>query len=793
MFNEDIFLKYPDIKPESLAKILPIAHKWAENFSVRPDKVETFVKNYFQMVYNKEKLVWFRSLIQGDQEIFLGCVGNLFILWDGGQIYYYELGTNSLSSPDVSHYIGTHLKGLYEAKTTYQKHETDENFLRLVDTVKHYFYNHYSEKGFNPWKLLRKNDTEMTKTLNALANSDLSKIKIGINQVDIIYSRQTRTEYGFKSNRKEYYGKIVDYILSKMRTFISKDVVSTLWFLQFHDARLAHWILAAKTPEARIYRMQALRTQSLLCPFALSRLHAFYPIKKKQIVGNTMSNYLIEIEAKKNEATEQDKTLLKVSVELPPIMDLASEHSYEKKTEKHFIAVSKNKATSKEKEIKTPYNAKLLKTIGTTHVTAIMTEAIDAGKAWQPYLQTLLNDIFYVEAKGLNSISAQRDFFKYGSRAIQTIIKKSPKLKPNSFLSLPFALRRNYQFNAYPWYWVAIGLSMGERQPVNRIEWNRFLALCDYAMPKNLDTLVSMKDGVKTPIYPESMEAQTFFMISKSKLESWLKGTPARWKDPYWEFLDNRDFSRVFTDTMQWLSPPRDIVDEGNFEYINHNDINLYPNLLNWEACHNPRSARSINLVYSIPLNRFINIDRALHEAQRRITDEVDETMVAKYGDTSVIEWSRALSEGIYEDEKAGLKIIELNNQHTLVAEGKNQQHCVGGYVHNCCTGCSRIYSVRRITDDMILSTFELRSKYNDKQGRMMVNLIQNQGHHNSTPPETSTKIVSKFVRLINSKKNPLDYCFRWPSVTLYNDIRKEREELFKRLMLEESLKYQLT
>jgi hypothetical protein len=705
---------FPYAGKESLEKTLPIAYKWAENFGVLPEHQETFVLNYFKMIFSKRS-VWFRSLILNGVEYFIGCINSdLYIFWDGSNIFFYE--ASGQRNPNL-HEKEEALMAFFPSKNgEFISNEHTESFMDYLKELKYCFYHFPSEKMFSPWKLLRKKDKTMSDVINSLAKHEKSLLFCNIPSIkdkksDFFssekskqFSNETRMTYGFIKNREEYYHRLVDYILLKIRGLIPKEIISTLWYMHLHDARYAHWILSGKEEQSPLYRMQALRTQSLLLPLVLSRFHAFYPVKRKQtfIKDHKISRVFNELRDRKTYLQE-------------------------------------------------------------------MVDAIDQGKAWQPLLsqniQALFKDIFRTQSETL------------AVKSFDIVIKKSTKLNPNSFLSLPFIyLNQNFLNSVRGWFHVSVGLQLGERQPTNRKEWKRFLNFTKWCLPNGdgSDFEFSLDDVEGRSNPPDFVQKQLDNYLSNSRvaIEHYLKGTPVRWKDDYWKFLDHEDFSRNFADTIQWL---RDAT-IGNTRFSSEHLLSKDKNKIPW---------------FKIPFARFLNIHDDMHIHQRRIINEVDEIMIQKYGEKSLIQWARGLPAGTWIHNE--YLITELNTQRELVDEGRAMSHCVGGYVNHCCTGKSRIYSVRTLDGMNRHSTFELQLRENSKLKRIVVHLIQNHAHGNTSPSDSVRSLVQKFTRLVNAKQNKLKYNFHWPSSNAeYRPIEHERDALYKKLLADHIASYKV-
>lgn len=92
------------------------------------------------------------------------------------------------------------------------------------------------------------------------------------------------------------------------------------------------------------------------------------------------------------------------------------------------------------------------------------------------------------------------------------------------------------------------------------------------------------------------------------------------------------------------------------------------------------------------------------------------------------------------------LVVEPLTTPWHLKDEGSKMQHCVGGYTSSCLFYGAHIFSIRTKPGGQSVSTFELRLS-DDSSDPDPLYLMQHQGPHNSTPPDSCTAVLEAFLR----------------------------------------------
>lgn len=100
---------------------------------------------------------------------------------------------------------------------------------------------------------------------------------------------------------------------------------------------------------------------------------------------------------------------------------------------------------------------------------------------------------------------------------------------------------------------------------------------------------------------------------------------------------------------------------------------------------------------------------------------------------------------------KAGWKIVARTNSRDLTAEGRNLNHCVGGYTYKCFSENSHIVSIVDDTNKSD-STIEFRIKNNEFK------MEQHSGFKDSTPSESSKLILKWLEGKLQSGEIRIDY-----------------------------------
>lgn len=102
--------------------------------------------------------------------------------------------------------------------------------------------------------------------------------------------------------------------------------------------------------------------------------------------------------------------------------------------------------------------------------------------------------------------------------------------------------------------------------------------------------------------------------------------------------------------------------------------------------------------------------------------------------------------------EYGGCRLGFLTSEEEIIAEGAEQQHCVGGYGDRCLSGNTHILSVR---DDSgkIISTAELHREDDNS-----LTLIQHRAKRNGTPPEHAVKSITWFMDQLSSGGIKVDF-----------------------------------
>ena len=123
--------------------------------------------------------------------------------------------------------------------------------------------------------------------------------------------------------------------------------------------------------------------------------------------------------------------------------------------------------------------------------------------------------------------------------------------------------------------------------------------------------------------------------------------------------------------------------------------------------------------------------------------------VVGKSGFVGALQVWPALCERL--EAPSGVQLIPLTTSAELADEGKLMSHCVGGYVLQCRTGRSHIFSIRD-PDGKRLSTLQLN------QEQFSVKEVQNRSFANQQPEKRAVEAAQWLVEQINSGELEIDW-----------------------------------
>ena len=95
-----------------------------------------------------------------------------------------------------------------------------------------------------------------------------------------------------------------------------------------------------------------------------------------------------------------------------------------------------------------------------------------------------------------------------------------------------------------------------------------------------------------------------------------------------------------------------------------------------------------------------------------------------------------------------GWKLVSLTDTEELKKEGKDLDHCVGGYTHDCNEKNSHIVSIRNPQGEAV-STIEFKTDYESKSST----IAQHYGVKNSEPSKESKDIERAILKKLNRKE----------------------------------------
>ena len=95
-----------------------------------------------------------------------------------------------------------------------------------------------------------------------------------------------------------------------------------------------------------------------------------------------------------------------------------------------------------------------------------------------------------------------------------------------------------------------------------------------------------------------------------------------------------------------------------------------------------------------------------------------------------------------------GCFAVSLGNADVLAEEGRQMQHCVGGYWRHCFLGTSHIVSLRD-ANGKSLSTLEISLA---QDGSNRCEIVQHRAHHNKTPASHLRALEGRLKALIHQQ-----------------------------------------
>lgn len=257
-----------------------------------------------------------------------------------------------------------------------------------------------------------------------------------------------------------------------------------------------------------------------------------------------------------------------------------------------------------------------------------------------------------------------------------------------------------------------------------------------------LDAAASLP-GNRQPTTKAAWRRFESFMAAISTHElpaSFLKGTPCSWSDDSWKAVI--DQMRSVRDAVMWAT-------QDHTSYLGDVASRV------WEW-----------LLRNATLRQLLNYSDTAHVIQTTVEDTVRREWQAQ-GNT-IIRWDAALPAGV--SPHKDLFVIELTTAPELDEEGFRLSHCIGGYVHACVSGQSRIFSVRNAAGAS-LSSVELCQTESHKNHKWHLQLAQHRALHNRAPTAACEEAVSAFMHAARTRR--IDINMSWPHGALPMDRRR--------------------